>query len=102
MPRVPDAPADQMALCDALDAETARWQALLDAMTDAQMAEPRHQFNTPEEWSVRGSVYHMVQNCIYKHGQLSALFFALGLDGTEPYSAPFPNPIYEELFGPQS
>jgi hypothetical protein len=42
----------------------------------------------------------MIQNTIYKHGQFSTLYFALGLDGTEPYSAPFPNPIYAEIFGP--
>lgn len=34
---------------------------------------------------------------IYKHGQLSTLFFALGLDGEEPYTAPFPNDVYVTL-----
>jgi hypothetical protein len=32
-----------------------------------------------------------------KNGQLSTLYFALGLDGDAPYAAPFPNPIYAEL-----
>lgn len=101
-PNVPDLPADQQALCDALAAETDRWQTLLASLTDERMAETRHQFNdTSYDWSVRGSVYHMIQNCIYKSGQLATIYFALGLDGTEPYSAPFPNPIYEEVFGPR-
>lgn len=98
-PRVPDPPETQTELCDALDAETDRWQTLLRNLTDEQLAEERHQFNGEQEWSVRGSVYHMVQNCIYKNGQLATIYFALGLDGTEPYDAPFPNPIYAEVFG---
>jgi hypothetical protein len=40
----------------------------------------------------------MIQNCIYKNGQLATIYFALGLDGTEPYEAPFPNPIYEQAW----
>ncbi len=40
---------------------------------------------------------HMLQNCIYKHGQFSALYFALGLDSDAPYDALFPNPIYQKL-----
>jgi hypothetical protein len=51
---------------------------------------------------VRGFVCHMVQNTIYKNGQFMTLFYALGLDGTEPYDAPFPNPIYEQCFGSKS
>ena len=99
-PRCPEPPADPQALCDALAAETDRWQTLLASLTDERMAEVRHQFNDRDyDWSVRGCVYHMVQNCIYKHGQFATVFFALGLDGTEPYSAPFPNPIYDEVFG---
>ncbi len=98
-PRVPDPPADQNALCDELDRETDKWQTLLEKMTDEKMAEVRHQFNGEWPWSMRGSVYHMTQNCIYKNGQLSTIYFALGLDGTEPYDAPFPNPIYAEVFG---
>ena len=49
---------------------------------------------------MRGFVCHMIQNTIYKHGQFATIYFALGLDGTEPYNAPFPNPIYEQRFGP--
>jgi hypothetical protein len=100
-PRVPDPPADQQALCAALASEADTWEKMLLAMSFETMAEKRHQFNdTNWDWSVRGSVYHMIQNAIYKHGQLSTIYFALGLDGTEPYEAPFPNPIYAEVFGP--
>ena len=97
---VPEAPADQLALCAELEAETNRWDALLKTFTPEKLDEKRHQFNnTSHDWSVRGCVYHMLQNVIYKHGQLSYLAFAFGLDGTEPYTAPFPNPIYQEIFG---
>ena len=42
----------------------------------------------------------MYQNCVYKSGQISMIYFALGLDGEGPYEADFPNPIYNMLFGP--
>ena len=97
-PRVP-APDGQAALCDALAEETDRWQEMILALTPEQLDEVRHQFNSPEDWSVRGILHHMYQNCVYKNGQLSYTFFALGLDGEEPYDAPFPNPTYDEVFG---
>jgi hypothetical protein len=99
--RVPDAPADKAALIAELEAEAKRWDEMLKAMPAEKLDEKRHQFNrTGFDWSVRGCVYHMLQNVVYKHGQLSYLAFAFGLDGTEPYDAPFPNPIYDEVFGP--
>lgn len=99
-PRVPEPPADQQALCDTLDAETARWEQIILALTPEQLDEKRHQFNDTEwDWSVRGILHHMYQNCVYKNGQLSTIYFALGLDGDAPYDAPFPNPIYTEIFG---
>jgi hypothetical protein len=101
-PRVPEPPEAQQALCDALSEETARWETLILSLTPGQLDEVRHQFNNPEDWSIRGILHHMCQNCVYKHGQLSTIYFALGLDGEEPYTAPFPNPIYDEVFGPKS
>lgn len=101
-PRIPDPPTDTQAMCDALQQEAERWRELILNLSDTDLARPGRQFNLPESrMNVRGFVCHMIQNCIYKHGQLSTLFFALGYDGTEPYSAPFPNPIYEEIFGPK-
>jgi hypothetical protein len=93
---IPEPPADPAAMCDALAQETDRWEEMLLSLTEEQFAEPRFQFNQGET-TVFGFVNHMIQNCIYKHGQFSTLYFALGLDGTEPYSAPFPNPYYQQL-----
>jgi hypothetical protein len=97
--RIPAAPEDPAALCDALTVEIENWRAMLRAMTPERLELPRSQFNQ-HPMTVRDFVGHMLQNCIYKNGQLATLYFALGLDGTEPYDAPFPNPIYDELFGP--
>lgn len=99
-PRVPQPPVEQGALCDALRAEAEAWRALLLALTPERLDERRSQFNEGE-WNVRAFVAHIVQNTIYKSGQLSYLYYALGLDGTGPYAAPFPNDIYEEVFGPR-
>lgn len=99
--RIPEPPDDPAALCDALAEETKRWRALLNGLTPDQLAAPRRQFNNEGyPLNVRWFVVHMTQNTIYKHGQFSTLFFALGHDGTEPYTAPCPNPIYSGLFGP--
>ena len=97
-PPVPT-PDGQIALCDALAEETDRWEAMILSLTPEQLGEERHQFNDPGPWSIRGILHHMNQNCVYKNGQLSYLYFAMGLDGTDPYAAPFPNPIYDEVFG---
>ncbi|MBC8103584.1 MAG: DinB family protein [Cytophagales bacterium] len=97
--RIPDPPADPTAMCDALDMENENWRRLLLSLTPAQLAEERRQFNDTDPLTVRWFVTHMIQNLIYKHGQFSTLYFALGLDGTEPYAAPFPNPIYAEVLG---
>lgn len=97
--RIPEAPTDTTELCDALAAETDAWSHLLKSLTPAELDRPGRQFNIEDSrLNVRGFIGHMVQNTIYKHGQFSTLFFALGLDGVEPYTAPFPNPIYAELF----
>lgn len=100
--RIPEAPAEPTAICDAIAAETEEWRQLLRSLTPEQLDRPSEQFNIAEaKMNIRGFIGHMVQNTIYKHGQFSELFFALGLDGTEPYTAPFPNPIYADLFGPK-
>lgn len=84
----------------AFEVETEKWNQLLRNMPPEQLDRPGLQFNIAEaKMNVRGFIGHIIQNTIYKHGQFSTLFFALGLDGTEPYTAPFPNPIYEEYFG---
>lgn len=98
--RIPDPPSDPQALCVALAAETQNWHALLRSLTPERLAEVRYQFNEPRaKMSVREFVAHALQNTVYKHGQLATIYFALGYDGSEPYSAPLPNPIYTERFG---
>ena len=95
-----EAPADPEALFEEFEAELDRWQALLAGLTDNRLDEVRHQFNEADsDWSVRAVLYHMLQNILYKLGQFSYLYYAFGLDGTAPYEAPFPNPIYKEVFG---
>ena len=95
-PPVPEPPEGPAALCDALAEETERWRVLILTMTPEQFAEERRQFNG-YPMNGRDFVCHMIQNCIYKHGQFSTLFFALGLDGDAPYDAPWPNPVYADL-----
>lgn len=90
-------PRDPQAMCDAFEEEINTWKDLILSLTPEQLDEDRYQFNGEWNLTVRGFVCHMIQNCIYKNGQLSTLYFALGLDGTDPYDAPFPNPIYAEM-----
>lgn len=97
--RIPAPPENPLEMCDALAAETEQWRKLIRNLTPEQMAAPRVQFCYDDPLNVRGFICHMIQNCIYKHGQLATLYFALGLDGSEPYSAPFPNEEYEECYG---
>lgn len=99
--RIPDPPSDCAAMCDALDKENELWRSMILDMTPELLDEKRSQFNQ-YEMTVRGFICHMIQNTIYKHGQFATLYFALEHDGSEPYAAPFPNPIYEELFGPDT
>lgn len=91
--RVPEPPDDQQGLCTALGEETAYWRTLLREMTPDQLAEPRSQFGLMPV-SVRWFVYHMLQHVVYKSGQLAEVYFALGLDGEGPYTAPHPNEGY--------
>jgi hypothetical protein len=101
-PHVPEPPDDQQALCDLLENEAKTWRDMILAMSPETLSEERRQFND-RPMNIRAFVAHMLQNGIYKHGQLSTIYFALGLDGDEPYldSCPFPNPIYDEIFGPK-
>ena len=94
--RIPDPPADPQAMCDALEEEAHRWDTMIRGMTPELLAAPRGQFND-YELNVRWFLYHMIQNVIYKSGQPATLYFALGLDGTGPYTAPFPTEFYNAL-----
>lgn len=94
---VPDPPETTEALIAAMEEENENWRRLLLGLTPEKLEEPRRQFGEGGPGNVRGFVGHMIQNVIYKNGQFTTLFFALGLDGKEPYDAPWPNPIYEEV-----
>ena len=87
-------PLDQQAMCDTLQDEADTWRDLIMSLTPAQLDEPRSQFGVFDT-NVRWFICHMIQNCIYKHGQFATIYFAIGLDGDEPYTCPFPNPLYE-------
>ena len=93
---IPEAPAQQQTLCEALDEENRAWRDLILALTPEQYAAQRFQFGL---WprTVRYVVAHLTQQVLYKHGQLSTLYFLLGLDGDGPYQAPFPNDDYAKL-----
>lgn len=95
---VPDLGDDTAAICDALHAEAKEWYRLILSLTPEQLDAPRSQFGDGDN-NVRWFIGHMIQNAIYKHGQMTAIYFGLGLDGTEPYTAPFPNPFYKEIVG---
>lgn len=97
---IEEAATDPATLFAQFEAEIDRWQTLLAELTPEKLDAVRSQFNdTSYPWSVRDALYHMLQNVLYKLGQLSYLYYALGYDGTDPYEAPFPNPIYREVFG---
>jgi uncharacterized damage-inducible protein DinB len=93
---VPALPHNKEEACACLTEEIDRWEKMIQELSADDLSSPRSQFNG-YSMNVRGFIAHMIQNCIYKNGQLSTLYFALGYDGTEPYDAPFPNPIYAEL-----
>jgi hypothetical protein len=92
-PLVPDPPREPAALCAALETEAQWWREWLARQTPETYLAPRRQFGV---WpiNVRWIVFHITQQVVYKLGQLSTLYYALGLDGTEPYQAPFPNEFY--------
>lgn len=97
---VPEPPTDPASICDAMEAEAKEWEKLLKGMTPADLERKSCQFgHEPAAMNGRGFVAHMIQNVIYKNGQFATIYFALGLDGDEPYDAPFPNPIYKEALG---
>lgn len=93
---VPAPPTDPEAFCTALQAERDWWRKTLPMITPEQFLEERFQFGIGPQ-DVRSLIVHITQQTIYKNGQLSTLFFALGLDGEEVYSAPHANTFYSGL-----
>ena len=95
-PPVQPPPRDKQQMCDLLLEEAETWRRLILGLSPEQMAAPRKQLND-RDMNVRAFVGHMVQNCVYKHGQFSTIYFALGLDGEGPYDAPIPARLYARM-----
>ena len=57
-PRVPEPPLEPEAICDALEEETKRWDALLRELTNEQLDTERYQFNGDNPLNIRGFVCH--------------------------------------------
>jgi uncharacterized damage-inducible protein DinB len=92
--------SDPESICSAIETEADLWEAMLNSLTPEDLDREGTQFGIPKwKMTTRGFIAHMIQNVIYKHGQFSTMYFAFGLDGNEPYSAPFPNSLYEEALG---
>ncbi len=89
-------PLHQQELCSLLQAEAQTWRTLIENLSPEELVQPRLQFGGGS-MTVMGFTGHILQNTIYKCGQISTLYFALGLDGEETYAAPMPNPIYAHM-----
>ena len=94
---VAEPPETTAEFCDAFEAEILAWQELLQNLKPERLDERRGQFSDDGSLNVRWFILHMIQNVIYKHGQFSEVFFALGYDGDAPYTTYYPNPIYAEV-----
>jgi hypothetical protein len=94
---VPEAPAEQHALCDLLQEEAGWWRSFLQRVTPQEFLQPRWRWSWCGPVNLRWLVCHMTGNVIYKNGQLATIYFSLGLDGEEPYVPPLPNNFYDQL-----
>jgi hypothetical protein len=90
----PDPPSERASMIRLLEEEAAEWRKLIRSLTPDQMLVD-HETWDGEMRNVRSFLFHMGQNVIYKAGQIWMLCFELGLDGVEPYAAPYPNHIYK-------
>lgn len=95
-PRVPDPPESPAAFCDLLEDECRWW---LDAMTNTppERMNDRIPMFGGDALTVRCYLGHMLQNVIYKNGQISFLYFGLELEEPGPYVPPLPNESYDAL-----
>jgi hypothetical protein len=90
----PDLPGGQEATISLLVGEAEEWRRMVRSL----MPEVLSDLGVPwpgETRTVRSFLFHAGQHIIYKAGQIWMLYFGLGLDGNAPYSAPYPNNIYE-------
>ncbi len=91
---VPNLPSDRDSMIRLLEDEAQVWRRLVRSFSSESLLEEREAFEGDGR-NVRWFLYHMGQHLVYKLGQLSMLYYQLGLDGAERYDAPHPNQIYE-------
>jgi len=90
----PDLPSDRESMIQMLQDEANEWRRMIRSLTPEHLNEER------ETWDgdmrlIRSFLFHMGQHIIYKAGQIWMLAFELGLDGSGPYEAPYPNLYYD-------
>lgn len=90
---IPDPPQQQAQMVDLLESEKEAWVELIQTLKSSDLDELRYGPDG-ESRSIRGYLYHMAQHIVSKSGQMTMLYFELGLDGEEPYDAPHPNRVY--------
>lgn len=90
---IPDTPGDRLEMLELLESEKEAWRELIHSLDAKTLDEPRVLIDEHSR-SVRGFLYHMAQHIVSKSGQMTMLYFELGLDGGEPYDAPHPNRIF--------
>jgi hypothetical protein len=90
----PDLPADREAMLQLLASEGEEWRRLVRSLTLEQLLDERESWDG-EMRNLRAFLFHIGQQAVYKNGQINMLVYELGLDGGEPYDAPFPNRYYD-------
>ncbi len=90
----PELPSDQDSMLAILKGEADAWRTLIRSFESRYLADQYQVFGEGDNRNLRGFLFHMGQHLIYKVGQLSVLFYDLGLDGPEPYAAICPNELY--------
>lgn len=89
----PELPTEKKQMIELLERERSEWRCLIRSMSADQLIEERESWDG-EMRLVRSFLFHMGQHIVCKVGQIRMLFFELGLDGGEPYSAPYPDTYY--------
>ena len=89
----PDPPPARDSMVRLLEEEAMEWRRVVRALTPEMLLDERESWNG-ETRNIRSFLFHMGQNVVYKAGQIWTLAFELGLDGSGPYDAPYPNRYY--------
>ncbi len=89
----PTLPENQEAMIRLLMEEAAEWRRLVRALKPEDLDQQREPW-PGETRNIRSFLFHMGQHVIYKAGQMWMLAFGMELDGSGPYSAPYPNEMY--------